>query len=187
MNVFSSADLVRVLDACKYAAECHGSQKRRSGAPYIVHPFTIASSLAELGQCTTVIVAAILHDVLEDTDATSMSIERKFGLGVVELVVELTNDPVELERMGKTDYLCKKVATISADALTIKLADRLDNISDITIENMQEPKKAEYLQGTVLLLDSVRSRPPLTKAHKSLIWQLEQTLVTLGFVAYQAK
>lgn len=79
-----------------------------------------------------VIIAALLHDTLEDTDTSYDELEAQFGSEVAHLVRSLSNDEAEMALAGgKRDYLAKKVNTLDADALLIKLADRIDNISDL--------------------------------------------------------
>ena len=80
----------KIVSAYEYASFMHKDQKRKSGEAYIIHPLNVAYILAGLGLDTTTICAAILHDVVEDTDATYEDINNKFGKDVAELVEGVT-------------------------------------------------------------------------------------------------
>ncbi len=84
------ADTKLITKAYNYAKEKHGDQKRRSGEPYIIHPVHVAYILAEIGLDDASIVAALLHDVVEDTIVTKEEIVSEFGTEVAELVAGVT-------------------------------------------------------------------------------------------------
>jgi (p)ppGpp synthase/HD superfamily hydrolase len=123
-----------LIKAVQFAGEKHkGQYRRESGLPYVIHPITVAFLLAENKESKKLeelMVAALLHDTLEDTDATFEEIAREFTPMVASLVLELTSDPEEIEEIGKNEYLTKKMVGMSSYALVIKLADRLSNIMD---------------------------------------------------------
>ena len=75
-----------VLKAYEYAKQAHANQKRASGEPYFIHPCAVADILMELGLDAATIAAALLHDVIEDTEATADDIRREFGDEVLDLV-----------------------------------------------------------------------------------------------------
>ena len=79
-----------ILKAYNYALQKHGDQKRNSGEPYIVHPLQVAYTLADMGLDEQTISAALLHDVVEDTDATHEDIVKEFGEEVAEMVDGVT-------------------------------------------------------------------------------------------------
>ena len=79
-----------IQKAYNYAVEHHGDQKRKSGEPYIVHPVNVAYTIADLGLDEKTICAALLHDVVEDTDATLEDIENEFGKEIAEMVDGVT-------------------------------------------------------------------------------------------------
>ena len=81
-----SADLEEIQKAYEYADRKHKNQLRKSGEPYIIHPLAVAEIVAEIGLDTDAIVAALLHDCLEDTDASFDEISHMFGQTVAELV-----------------------------------------------------------------------------------------------------
>ena len=85
-----SADLEVIQRAYAYADEKHKNQLRKSGEPYIIHPLAVAEIVAEIGLDTDAIAAALLHDCLEDTDASFEEISRLFGETVANLVEGVT-------------------------------------------------------------------------------------------------
>src|SRR6187401_3324253 len=116
-----------------YAMKAHGSQTRASGDPYFSHPLEVAAILTDLKLDDATIVAALLHDTIEDTAATRAEIDEKFGLEIGALVDGLTKlkklDLVTREAK-QAENLRKLLLAIAADVrvLLIKLADRLHNM-----------------------------------------------------------
>ena len=90
-------NLNKVRSAYEYAKEMHNGQKRESGEPYITHPLAVATILIDLGMDTDAICAALLHDVVEDTEATYDDVKKKFGADVANLVDGVTKlDKIKL-------------------------------------------------------------------------------------------
>ncbi len=126
------ADMDMIAKAYAFSERAHEGQKRRSGEPYFIHPVTVAGILAEMGMDTDSIVAGLLHDCLEDTDVTYVTIEKEFGRSVADLVNGVT-------RLGKIVYSSKEEAQMEdlrkmfiamardIRVIIIKLADRLHN------------------------------------------------------------
>ena len=139
-TIESSQELYR---AYEFAKKKHEGQVRKfSGEPYVNHPKRVADILMNVSeQCKTTIssdvaVAALLHDTIEDTDCTKEELSLLFGESVATMVLAITNDKEEIVKIGKTEYLVKKVNGLDSDQLLIKLADRFDNVSDaVTPEN----------------------------------------------------
>ncbi len=86
----SYVDEKKIKNAFKYASEAHKSQKRYSGDPYISHPLAVANILAELKLDGPTITTALLHDTIEDTEATFQEVKKKFGSEIAELVDGVT-------------------------------------------------------------------------------------------------
>jgi GTP pyrophosphokinase len=84
------ADMERIERAVQYADEKHKSQKRKDGSPYIIHPLAVAEIVAEMGLDSDAILGALLHDCIEDTDASHDDIADIFGETVAELVEGVT-------------------------------------------------------------------------------------------------
>ncbi|HHW99174.1 MAG TPA: bifunctional (p)ppGpp synthetase/guanosine-3',5'-bis(diphosphate) 3'-pyrophosphohydrolase [Firmicutes bacterium] len=127
------ADFLRIEQAYLYAARAHAGQLRASGEDYIIHPLGVAVILAEIGLDTDTIVAALLHDVVEDTDATLEEIEKMFGSTVASLVDGVTklSRLEDLNRQERQAENLRKMFLAMAEDLRvilIKLADRLHNM-----------------------------------------------------------
>ena len=132
-------EIRRVYDAFNLAADAHKGVPRKSGEPYITHPLEVARILADMHLDADTVCAALLHDVIEDTDYTHEDIEQRFGAVVADLVEGVT----KLESPGFTD---KQEATIASfkkmmHAMTedfrvviIKLADRLHNLRTLEFQ-----------------------------------------------------
>ena len=128
----SGKDMVWIREAFEFACEAHAGQKRKSGEPYIVHPIEVASIVArELELGANPVIAAFLHDVVEDTKFTIDDIQKRFGKDVAFLVGVLTKQSKEHYEMSKqVDNYKQMLDSIHYDirALLIKLADRLHNM-----------------------------------------------------------
>src|SRR6266446_6532535 len=128
-----SADEALLNRAYVYAMQAHGHQKRASGDPYFSHPLEVAAILTELKLDDATIAAALLHDTIEDTDATRAEIDRVFGHEIGRLVEGLTKLK-RLELVSKeakqAENLRKLLLAVADDVrvLLIKLADRLHNM-----------------------------------------------------------
>ncbi|MCA0423498.1 MAG: bifunctional (p)ppGpp synthetase/guanosine-3',5'-bis(diphosphate) 3'-pyrophosphohydrolase [Proteobacteria bacterium] len=128
-----NADEDLLNKAYVYAMRAHGSQKRASGDPYFAHPLEVAAILTELKLDDATIVAAMLHDTIEDTDATREEIDKLFGTEIGALVDGLTKikklDLVS-KRAAQAENLRKLLLAIADDVrvLLVKLADRLHNM-----------------------------------------------------------
>jgi guanosine-3',5'-bis(diphosphate) 3'-pyrophosphohydrolase len=133
------------------AARWHSGQYRKSGDPYITHPLAVATILANLGMDTTTLVAALLHDTIEDTDYSLENMRNDFGAEVALLVDGVTKlDRVKLGDAAKAETIRKMVVAMAKDprVLVIKLADRLHNMRTLTFlpRAKQEQKAKETLE-----------------------------------------
>ena len=128
----SEKDMLRIREAFEFANMAHADQRRKSGEPYIIHPIEVASIVAvELGLGANPVIAAFLHDVVEDTKYTIDDIQKRFGKDVAFLVSVLTKQSKEHYEMSKqVDNYKQMLDSIHYDirALLIKLADRLHNM-----------------------------------------------------------
>lgn len=157
--------------ALAYASKAHSGQTRSTGAEYISHPIQVAKSVEmykKSHNLDALISAAYLHDTLEDTDTTHEDLERMFGGLVASLVKELTSDKEKIKEVGKTDYLKTKMAAMSSYALVIKLADRLDNVQDITTAKTPEWRN-KYKKETEHVLQYIEKNRVLSGTHKKII------------------
>ena len=122
--------------AYNYASDGHLNQKRASGEPYITHPLQVALYLSDLSMDLETIIAAILHDLIEDTDITYKNIKKEFGTDVANIVDGVTKlDKIQYNtnEEAKAEAIRKMVIAMSKDirVLILKLADRLHNIQTI--------------------------------------------------------
>jgi guanosine-3',5'-bis(diphosphate) 3'-pyrophosphohydrolase len=133
------------------AEQCHRGQLRKSGDPYITHPLAVATILAELGMDTTTLVAALLHDTVEDTGLTLDDITAGFDTEVAQLVDGVTKlDKVKYGDAAESETIRKMVVAMARDprVLVIKLADRLHNMRTLRFlpPEKQERKARETLE-----------------------------------------
>jgi GTP pyrophosphokinase len=162
--------------AISFAEEMHKGQIRKGNKkPYVLHPKAVYSILKSFRvKDKIVLVAAWLHDTIEDTTATYNIIKKKFNKEVAELVKQVSSSKKEIEMVGKEEYLLKKMMQIDKNALTLKLADRLHNVSDImTMPNKTSEKT--YNQ-TKYILSGLKEKRALTKPQKKIIRAIEKYL-----------
>jgi GTP pyrophosphokinase len=156
-----NADEAMLNRAYVYAMKAHGSQMRASGDPYFSHPLEVAAILTELRLDDATIVAALLHDTIEDTDATRDEIDALFGAQIGRLVEGLTKlkklDLVTKEA-AQAENLRKLLLAIAADVrvLLVKLADRLHNMR--TLHFVPPSKRARIAQETLDLYAPLAGR-----------------------------
>ena len=169
-------DVKLIQRAYNYAVEKHGDQKRKSGEPYIIHPTNVAYTIAELGLDEKTICAALLHDVVEDTDATYDDIEKEFGTEIAEMVDGVTKlkliQHASIEENQVENYR-KMFLAMGKDirVIIIKLADRLHNMR--TLEYLKRDRQIAIAQETMQLYAPLANRLGLY----SMKWELED----LGF------
>jgi len=148
----SGADEALLNKAYVYAMKAHGTQKRASGDPYFSHPLEVAAILTDLKLDDATIVAALLHDTIEDTGVTKTEIDEMFGPEIGHLVEGLTKirrlDLVSKEA-AQAENLRKLLLAISDDirVLLVKLADRLHNMR--TIKHVKPAKRTRIAQETM--------------------------------------
>ena len=159
-----------ILKAIKYASLKHKGQKRKiSGAEYITHPIMVsylAANFKKSKSLELLICAAILHDVIEDTNATYKDLLKRFGMPVASLVFELTSDPDQIKKLGKKEYLKSHMLGISSYALFIKLCDRLSNLLD-------NPSPTQ-INDTKEILDYIQTKRKLSASHKKVIEEIRK-------------
>ncbi|GEL19057.1 RelA/SpoT family protein [Pseudonocardia asaccharolytica] len=164
------ADLVLLQRAYDVAEEKHAHQKRKSGDPYITHPLAVATILAELGMDTTTLVAALLHDTVEDTDYSLERLRADFGDEVAHLVDGVTKlDKVELGSAAEAETIRKMVVAMARDprVLVIKLSDRLHNMR--TMRFLPPEKQAKKARETLEVLAPLAHRLGMA----TIKWELE--------------
>jgi guanosine-3',5'-bis(diphosphate) 3'-pyrophosphohydrolase len=170
------------VQAVLFAVKKHANQTRKlNGEPYVCHPIRVAMLLFNrIGPLFSApYQAAVLHDVLEDTDTTFEELEATFGREVAMLVRELTNDKLEIARLGKTEYLRVKMIQLSENALSIKLCDRYDNINDLPPAHTQNEWANNYAQQTYVILKDLAF---FTELQCFLNVAIKERLRELGYI-----
>ncbi len=136
----------RVLRAFQIGEQAHAGQERKSGEPYITHPVAVAGILAELGLDAETIIAAILHDTLEDTDLSREALASEFG----EVVAELVDGVTKLDKMrfgtrqeADAESFRKMLLAMARDirVILIKLADRLHNMRTLGAKDSESRRR----------------------------------------------
>lgn len=144
----SAEDRIRIREAFEFAREAHAGQKRKSGAPYIIHPVAVARIVAEELQLgPNPVIAAFLHDVAEDTSFTLDDIKARFGSDVAYLVRVVTKQKkMQYETSKQVENFKQMLDSLHYDirAILIKLADRLHNMR--TLDSMR-PEKQMKIAG----------------------------------------
>jgi GTP pyrophosphokinase len=174
------ADLGLLQRAYDVAEHWHRDQRRKSGDPYITHPLAVATILAELGMDTTTLVAALLHDTVEDTGYSLERLSSNFGDEVAHLVDGVTKlDRVKLGTAAEAETIRKMVIAMARDprVLVIKLADRLHNMR--TMRFLPPEKQARKAKETLEVLAPLAHRLGMA----TVKWELED----LAFAILQPK
>src|SRR3954465_12954369 len=164
------ADLALLTRAYEVADAKHAGQKRKSGDPYITHPLAVSTILAELGMDTTTLVAALLHDTVEDTDYSLDRLREEFGDEVAHLVDGVTKlDKVEFGNAAEAETIRKMVVAMARDprVLVIKLSDRLHNMR--TMRFLSPEKQAKKARETLEVMAPLAHRLGMA----TVKWELE--------------
>ena len=144
-----SADLGQIRAAFDYAQEHHGTQMRRDGSPYITHPLQVAQIVAEMRLDSESIIAALLHDCIEDTDSSYEDIARQFSptiADIVDGVTKLTRVKYNTMEEEQMENLRKMLFAMSKDirVILIKIADRLHNMRTMEYQTPAKQKKKSF-------------------------------------------
>ena len=161
----------KVWEAYRFSEKAHSGQKRRSGEAYISHPVSVACIAARFHLDSQSIQAALLHDVVEDTEVTESDIELKFGKQVSVLVTGLSKlDKVEFQdaNEAQAENFRKMLLAMTQDVrvMLIKLSDRLHNMQ--TIQSLDESRKIRIAQETVDIYAPIANRLGLNNLYQEL-------------------
>lgn len=172
LSVYAPADIDLIERAYQFARSQHEGQLRKSGEPYITHPYEVALILAKLEADPKTVAAGLLHDVLEDTDVTPEALDGMFGKDVLRIVEGVT-------KVGKLSFSSKQerqaenfrrmFLAMAEDprVIVVKLADRLHNMR--TLHHMKEEKQHEIAQETLEIFAPLAHRLGMGK----IKWELE--------------
>ncbi len=160
-EVSKRVDSKLIMKAYNYAVEKHGDQKRNSGEPYIIHPLQVAYILAGMGLDEQTICASLLHDVVEDTDATNQDLINIFGNEIAEMVSGVTKlSTVKFETLEETqvENYRKMFLAMGKDirVILIKLADRLHNMR--TLKYLKRDRQLANARETLELYSPLANR-----------------------------
>ena len=180
-----SADLNQIRAAYEYAREHHGEQMRRDGTPFVTHPINVAQIVAEMRLDSESIIAALLHDCVEDTDCTYEDIAKRFGVTVADIVdgvTKLTRVKYSTMEEEQMENLRKMLFAMSRDirVILIKIADRLHNMRTMEYQTPAKQKKKAF--ETMEIYAPIAHRLGMQK----MKWELEDlSLKYLDPVAYE--
>ncbi|HUX21515.1 MAG TPA: HD domain-containing protein, partial [Spirochaetia bacterium] len=142
---YSQEDRTKILEAARWAETLHKDQKRASGEPYIVHPFKVAELLVDLDMDYETVIAALLHDSIEDTDITRADVGQRFGKQVEALVDGVTKISIlkaKNKSVQEAETIRKMLFAMTKDirVILIKLADKLHNMQTLQFLPPQKVK-----------------------------------------------
>lgn len=170
-----------LLMANSFVEKAHGKETRKfTGEPYILHLQETAQLLWEVTDGTASIdeyIAALCHDVVENTTITLMEIGRHFGGKTMGLVDELTSNKEQQNLLGKAIYLTNKINNMSTEALTIKFCDRLSNIAGLRDSRVPLYFVDKYIKETQYILEHIKCS--ISEQQQNLINRIVHMLIFL--------
>ncbi len=167
----SQDEIEQVWDAYRFSAKAHEGQIRKSGEPYITHPVAVACILAKLHLDVPTLLAALLHDVVEDTGVPITELTERYGEQVAELVEGLTKlDKIELQTavQAQAENVRKMLLAMSQDVrvILVKLADRLHNMQTLGV--MKPAKQKRISRETLDIYAPIANRLGLNVVYQEL-------------------
>lgn len=172
-----------LLKALRYASQKHSDQRRKNvkASPYINHPIQVAQILWDVAgvRDPSLLVAAILHDTIEDTDATPDEIRAEFGEEILALVLEVTDDK-SLPKQTRKQLQVEHAPHKSHNAKLLKIADKISNVADIIRwppKDWSLERRQEYLLWTEKVVAGLRGvNEKLERQYDDLLTQGKQSL-----------
>lgn len=161
------SDLTLLLAATRYASEMHRLQRRKGDGvgpanlktPYINHPIAVAAEISRAGLTdVNVLCAALLHDTIEDTEATEFDLRMVFGDEITEIVLEVTDDK-SLPKARRKELQIEHAPHISVAARHVKLADKISNVRDLLTDAPPDwpvERVREYFDWAKRVVDCIR-------------------------------
>jgi len=170
------ADTANLLKAIEFASRKHSTQRRKDvdSSPYINHPIAVTHLLADTGGVTDLVtlMAAVLHDTIEDPQTTAEELEAQFGRIVRKVVEEVTDDK-SLEKADRKQRQIVHTPNLSTRAKTIKLADKIANVQDVTDAppaTWDRARRIGYLDWTEKVVAGCRgTNAPLEKLYDEVL------------------
>jgi guanosine-3',5'-bis(diphosphate) 3'-pyrophosphohydrolase len=156
------SNLPKLLQAISFSAKKHRYQRRKGGdaEPYINHPLEVANLLATIGKVTDyeILMAAILHDTVEDTQTTAEELRELFGENVCRMVLEVTDDK-SLPKKRRKELQIEHAPHLSDGAKQVKLCDKISNVTDVLTNppaDWSAETRAGYITWAGKVVDGVR-------------------------------
>jgi len=173
---------INIDDVIEFATLKHKGQMRADGTEYVTHPIRVSELVAKFKPASKNInilkAGAILHDVLEDTYTSYRELEDRFGQVVASLVMEVTSSAYVPKLVGKQTYLAHKMRYMSPYALVIKLADRLDNLTDVKALQVEKIRKTFF--DTIYMISYLENKRSLTESQSNLILAIRNQLMKIN-------
>ena len=175
INSTSHEFLIDIFRALNFAAIKHRKQRRKgaAGIPYINHPIEVAVLLIKTMKeySKEILIASILHDVLEDTETTPEELKQQFGKDVLDLVLEVTDD-MTLPSPERKKRQILHADTLSYEARCIKIADKTCNVRDILKTRIywSRKQKIRYIEWAIKVISGIRN------SHKELILEFDNSI-----------
>lgn len=156
-------ELPLAREAVEFADARHGDQRRAGdGAPYLLHPLEVAGLLQRSGYPDHVVAAAVLHDVLEDTDAERGELEARFGSEVAALVAAVSDDPAIAGEEERKRELTERVGRLGGYPAVVYAADKISKVRELRVRLATGTERAEI--------------EPLLARHRRSLAMLEETI-----------
>ncbi len=182
-------DLPKFLQAITFAAKKHAAQKRKGadGEPYVNHVLEVANLLANVGKIDDfdVLIAAVLHDTVEDTNTTEAEIAENFGAEVAKMVMEVTDDK-SLPKARRKELQIEHAPHLSNGAKLIKLGDKTSNIRDVTEnppDGWSKERRVEYVDWGEKVIAGLRGTNEfLEKNFDDLVSQARQRFESQNYL-----
>jgi len=169
-------DLDQIKKAMLFAKKYHGTQKRNSGEPYYSHPTAVAEMVAKGYFKTDVVIAALLHDIIEDTIATALMITAEFGSRVTQMVEGVTRIKLD-EKITSAEMFSLLYEHKDKEAIVIKIYDRIHNMQTIGFKSIKKQKK--------IAVETLRIFMPIAAYFEMLT--VEQELLKMCYAVLKPK
>jgi guanosine-3',5'-bis(diphosphate) 3'-pyrophosphohydrolase len=184
-NTWKMDDVKKLLEAAAFAAKKHTGQNRKGKdeEPYINHPLEVANLLASVGgvEDIDVLMAGLLHDIVEDTGTTRQELESKFGKRTADIVLEVTDDK-SLPKAERKRLQVEHAPQLSDGAKLVKIADKISNITDILERppsDWDDTRRREYVDWGVSVVKGLRGTNQSLERHfDDLIERAKTKLLT---------
>jgi (p)ppGpp synthase/HD superfamily hydrolase len=179
-----AADRPTTRGALAWARELHSDQTREvDHAPFILHPLEVAALLSGRGLDDEVVAAGLLHDVVEDTDATVDGVRERFGDRVAAIVAAVTEDPSIAEYETRKRELRDRVAATGTDAHSVYAADKVVKARELRAQAAHSPRllnepelqrRLDHYKSSLEMLESVAPELPLVRQLAFELWALDE-------------